>query len=916
MGLRIERLKLVNFIGIFVGMGKTEIEINFNKNYKGDPIKPSKFVLLFGANGSGKTTILSQLHPFKDSFDSRKSLIIDGEEGIKEIDYDKDGVKYTIQHYYRKSSTDSYIQKDGVELNPNGGVRTFIDIVRRELEITPDYFKIGRIGSNVKTFADQTTSERKKYIANIAPSIDIYLEAFENVKKKYTYYNNQLKSIVHELQSLGDELHVKDLTSSTEQQLKDKKEELRKIENDIVINKEKEKNILENYNINEIDEIEKQIAENGSLIEKFISAVSVFKSEYPNASSKTEDIQNTIHALEKEIVKIDSEIKNEKRMIDELKKQELDKINEIIRLKSKLSRFEDTEPLQKIEARLQEIKEKINKNKAILNENPQFSSIIDVNDLFNSSQNATRNIEKLERFFSYLKGSYAFLTREFDGKRIIDYNVNYLSDKLHDITNMIKRLEDENAELNKLYASKLKEYKQLKILDKRPKDCKIDTCPFIVDALKYVGVEREIDEIEKKQNENNKKINDLINKRDKYEDLLYGLNEYNAHLRELTNSGEVYRIFLKEVCDGDLTNYIKRVSENQLNIELDEFKYKLNDYITALHTVETSIQRKEMLETNIKNIENSEKIKKEIINDIEKIEKDKVDIQNKINKENSLLEDLKQRLDKSKKKLNDYQKALEAKIKYKDTKDKLETLKEKYNTLLNKKEEIKIIRNNLIKLENEKQKLEEEISILDNKFIAYKTKLNNIQNYKKKQKELTENFEKIKILRTALDPNKGIPLYFINLYLQKIQDSANELLSIAYNDTLSIGFEVTSKDFFIKVNQNGSIKEDISIASQGEESLIKISLCLAMIEQSMEEYNILVLDEIDGPLDSKNRYKFVDILESQMDKLGVSQAFIISHNDAFDKTKADLILLNGYDTNTRSIIDENKNILFMADFNN
>jgi len=71
------------------------------------------------------------------------------------------------------------------------------------------------------------------------------------------------------------------------------------------------------------------------------------------------------------------------------------------------------------------------------------------------------------------------------------------------------------------------------------------------------------------------------------------------------------------------------------------------------------------------------------------------------------------------------------------------------------------------------------------------------------------------------------------------------------------------------------------------------------------------LDEIDGPLDPGNRSKFIDILDQQIDKLGIEQVFIISHNNAFDASPMDLILLKGntVDTDNKSFM-ENKNIIF------
>ena len=83
------------------GLNTTEIELNFNND---------KIIMFLGGNGSGKSTIISQLHPFKESFDERKSLIIDGEEGRKEIDIENGNNLYEIVHIYSKTAQ-SFIKK-------------------------------------------------------------------------------------------------------------------------------------------------------------------------------------------------------------------------------------------------------------------------------------------------------------------------------------------------------------------------------------------------------------------------------------------------------------------------------------------------------------------------------------------------------------------------------------------------------------------------------------------------------------------------------------------------------------------------------------------------------------------------------------------------------------------------------------
>ena len=84
---------------------------------------------------------------------------------------------------------------------------------------------------------------------------------------------------------------------------------------------------------------------------------------------------------------------------------------------------------------------------------------------------------------------------------------------------------------------------------------------------------------------------------------------------------------------------------------------------------------------------------------------------------------------------------------------------------------------------------------------------------------------------------------------------------------------------------------DLKVLSQGETIIVKISLSLAMIEQAMTDYNIMYLDEVDGPLSEKNRSAFIKIVEDQVEYLGIEQVFVISHNKGFDAANCDFILM-------------------------
>ena len=62
---------------------------------------------------------------------------------------------------------------------------------------------------------------------------------------------------------------------------------------------------------------------------------------------------------------------------------------------------------------------------------------------------------------------------------------------------------------------------------------------------------------------------------------------------------------------------------------------------------------------------------------------------------------------------------------------------------------------------------------------------------------------------------------------------------------------------------------------------------------SLSKYNIMLLDEIDGPLDSRNREKFIRILENQIERIDSEQNFLITHNAMFSSYPVDIIDLSG-----------------------
>ena len=214
---------------------------------------------------------------------------------------------------------------------------------------------------------------------------------------------------------------------------------------------------------------------------------------------------------------------------------------------------------------------------------------------------------------------------------------------------------------------------------------------------------------------------------------------------------------------------------------------------------------------------------------------------------------------------------------------------------------LKIKKNEYI---NNLERHKNNISKLDNYITNLTTKVNQLIFNKETYQNLVVEYDALKLLfedadviKDALNSSKGIPLIFLQVYLKNCPIMMNSLLDTIYNGELQIeGFLIDENEFRIPFNKSGIKVPDIAMASQGESSFISIVLSLSLIIQSMTKYDIICLDELDGPLDTKNREQFIKVLYSFIEQVNSEQVFLISHNNMFDNEPIDLILTGDVDT--------------------
>lgn len=899
--MRILRLKLVNFIGIKNGMGKDEIEISF-------PQDENTITMLLGKNGSGKSTIVSQLTPFKDTFDDRKDPIVPGKDGLKEIDILHDGHTYLIKHIYARTPF-SFITKDGLELNESGGVRTFKDVIKTEFGLTEDYFKIGKIGSNTTNFIQFTTTERKEYISMFVEPVKKYIDAFNIVSEKVKLNNKQISQVT-------DDLSKYDSVSSIEARIASNKTALSETESSI-------------------DSSNRKIAECDAKISEIEKALSGY--DYPKLKetllekeftlkenkSKSEEFEKThsersVEGCNKAIADLDAKISDNKSKLAaadaNMSNEMLNKINisnSIEKSKAQITGkyVVDADTLK---AKIETLKSDTDSIKGVLDNSKLAKSMLGVESNVPMYLDSFSNFMLLiEKYHSELNECTIIPNQKnavlFFGKDFSDV----FNENAHTVAQCLSAnnecLEKKNSEL----ASKTANLGKLDILDKRPKECRIDDCPFISDALKYKNLPEEMEGLGKEITAIKASISENSERQDK-------LNETNVVYSQIAKAYSnmkvreniVFQYFISQC--GNLVDAITG-SLNDLSAKAKDTEDLVTNTLSCMNKLASDASELKMSEVQYQSIKESESTRSYFEKEISDLSAKLSESQSKIDAIAAQRSDLKKEADDlapKREAYSDYENALETRDSLSsEIADLTKTISE-YDAKAKEKATLSSEK------ETESKKLEfwksERKRLTDETNSMAAAELS-IKRLNEKMAELNSSYSANSLVKQALSPKSGIPLIFIKAYLDGTESIANDLLNIAYNGKFEIKFVPTAKDFFIQVRSGDNVIDDIKYASQGEIAMTTISLSLALIERSLGEFNILYLDEIDGPLDSGNRESFISILNKQIKKLNLEQIFVISHNNAFDECSMNLIMLPGSEERkSDSMFMKNKKIIYDA----
>lgn len=460
----LKRLKLINYGGIYNGMGLYEIEIDFTRCMH-------RIVLIKGDNGSGKSTIESALKPLPDD----NSSFISGMDASKEIEYldELTGIVYSIKyiHEYKNNSRTSkgYFMKimpDGnvINLNASGNISSCKEMVNEELELDANYITLTQLSSTKRGIADLRPAERKRYVNAILSSTDVYNTMYKNLSKKASTYKALMASISSKIDSVGNVTQLQEELKSVEAKVKDIEDMIE--QHTEIINKEKGMLLSIDPN-NELS----------NRIKSFTENTTVYTTKIDECNKRLNKIYSINPALITAVInqeildKLNKDILDTKYMIDSLK----EKIESLVKEREQeASRLEDeTAKLKSINSgtsiiEIESIKDNLTNRKN--NIKNRWGDIVDLDTITYDEFMMAYDI--IKQMMELLSSIVNVIPEDSINREYILANDN--------ISRIDTEIEEAISFRNKVEAN---EYK-LDILEKRPSSCKDDTCPFIADALK------------------------------------------------------------------------------------------------------------------------------------------------------------------------------------------------------------------------------------------------------------------------------------------------------------------------------------------------------------------------------------------------------------------------------------------------
>lgn len=876
--MKLYKLKLINYIGIYNGMGIKEIEIDFRKC-------KNRIVVIKGDNGSGKSTLFKALNPFSDS----SSNLIPGAQASKYIAYilidgsilhitytyspvDKNGTRKTSCRVIREMS-------DGrkLNLNQNNNVKDAKEVICDLLDIDSGFLTLAQLSSEDRGLADKTPAERKRFINAKISELDAFNEIYKKVTKKSTKLHAVVESLNTKIQSIGDTRSIESNIETLQTQL----------------------DILDNTRLSFLVDLNKD-EEEFKKMSDVVGGIYLMKAELDKIHSQIDQLHIKGETKESDIFALRSQLETEnyrkediQKKIKELSSRRGSLSEKIMDKQVKLDSIGDSEELSEIESKIKTLKE-LKKSVDVRFKSFGFERYEDVSvdeyryalETLNTLQGMSRNIVNGTDDVTILIKIADIVTNRISGNQ-------YSVEGLYQINEKIESL-SKTLDTHYKNSSIAEGYKNI------PKDCNhIEDCFFIKDiirAKKEMLSSKEESKLVKELDKNKKEYVRYKEELALQEKANAGVSEVKTFLNIIKSSYKIITKFpVKLISEDDYELLRALFYHERIGLEIDLQPYR--EYKNLF--IESKSYQKDIdtLEKQYMSMAPNAGLINQLTEDIQSMNKEYSSIADKIDELTSEYNASVNQINRLNIEIQSKTKALENYKKYMELKEEESKIQEK---IKDGEDEYIIAKGLEAKINDTKIRLHkvtnEEIPSVQKTINELKYRLILYDDYVKEYAQYSSEFNKIETIRRYCSPTTGIQTLFIEMYMNKIIGISNQLLSMLFRgEYLLQPFVVNEKEFRMPVLGSGILNDDISSMSTSQICMISMILSFSLLHQSSTIYNIIKIDEIEGGLDIQNRSAFFGVLQNLMDTLCFEQCVMISHNAELNMGFMDVIVLKNTD---------------------
>ena len=924
--MRIKRAYVEGYLGLLEGTGRNELEVDFAPAHDAGLQR----IMFFGRNGSGKSTFINALTPFPSQGDDRSSIIVPGRAGRKIVTFmrGETEVKCDIR-WSSKGKTSCFMFLDGsdqpLELTAKGNIGEYLKAVEQELGVTPEFLKIGRVGSRVSGFLDLGPGPRKNYIGNFMPEVAEWSTMHKNVSKRVSAMKQQLQGLQVELDRIEPREELDNAMRRGESELNRLRDEGSRLDTRIGAAqgaldemRPTRLRIIEEAGLPPSDDVFNPIAAAASSQEGVATRaegqIAKLVQERPRleafrdpavAKAKAAEIGNTIAGLNGQLTALRSTRLDARARLDTAIKVETDAKTALNRAAGSAAQLEAlTTQAAQLEAKAtmltetaaghadvpdeltyDEVKVASDALMSLESEIADLRTAFPTSDLLDLAVQNGMDADALRGVAAGLTTNARELRTRLDTARSrigtieaqVQFHNRFAGMHCNDPRCPFESHIGQFATAGDELAAKKAEIESLEgrsenaTAEARNAETAANAAKSVVAAHARIRRYRPVLEAAG--------VWDAVGPSSAFYDLVASSAPVASQVLSVTNLLEAVAV-KRDLSEAQRT--LTGIRERIAGLEaLRDAREQLEESMArATEAVTRAREEHDTANTRVTQVEQSASVQEQALALI-----------------NQLIT------------LHDNSEAARAKA---------AALSEAGAALEQMHERWSAAETDLNEARGARDSVTIGMQSADQALANARLRLSRRDEFEGRLAEMQGKLERAQAVAEACHPARGAPIEFLRDFLDVTRDTVNELLDVAMRGEFRIGFSLTDSEFRVPVSKgSGRVIPDVTEASEGQLALAKTVLSLALVKQTVQAqggYNVICFDEIDGMLDrERNRERFAEIVERLSFELGLEQLIMISHNDNFAASPAGIVLFPGH---AMPVTDESflSNKLILADF--